>query len=99
MKKTEFDQMMKNSFADRVVNIPSKTDNQIIAEFMGYPNIANDLDKRDYLEDCVKYHTSWDWLMPVIAKIVKNYGDGWIFEEDYDIKVRYKAVVKFIKSI
>lgn len=76
-----------------------KTDNQIIAEFMGYPNIANDLDKRDYLEDCVKYHTSWDWLMPVIAKIVKNYGDGWIFEEDYDIKVRYKAVVKFIKSI
>ena len=23
-----------------------KTDNQIIAEFMGYPNIANDLDKR-----------------------------------------------------
>ena len=107
MKKTEFDQMMKNSFADRVVNIPSKTDNQIIAEFMGLDsfkdslaslhqgNINVDVD----LYEQSQYHTSWDWLMPVMAKIVKNYGDGWIFEESYDIKVRYKAVVKFIKSI
>jgi len=43
--------------------------NKLIAEFMGYPKIANDEDKRDYLEDCVKYHTSWDWLMPVVDKI------------------------------
>tara|TARA_R110002072_G_scaffold110330_7_gene238035 strand:- start:5067 stop:5378 length:312 start_codon:yes stop_codon:yes gene_type:complete len=103
MKKTEFDQMMKNSFADRVVNIPSKTDNQIIAEFMGirYAENRNSHKSSDYYYEDIEleYHTSWDWLMPVIAKIVKNYGDGWIFEEGYDIKVRYKAVVKFIKSI
>ena len=43
--------------------------NKLIAEFMGYPNIAHDEDKRDYLEDCVKYHKSWDWLMPVVEKI------------------------------
>ena len=43
--------------------------NKLILEFMGYPNIANDEDKIDYLEDCVKYHSSWDWLMPVIEEI------------------------------
>jgi predicted metal-dependent hydrolase len=48
--------------------------NKLIAEFMGYPKIANDEDKRDYLEDCVKYHESWDWLMPVVEKIEKNKG-------------------------
>ena len=37
-------------------------DNKLITEFMGYPKIANDEDKKDYLEDCVKYHTEWNWM-------------------------------------
>ena len=73
MKKTEFDQMMKNSFADRVVNIPSKTDNQIIAEFMGirYAENRNSHKSSDYYYEDIEleYHTSWDWLMPVVEKI------------------------------
>ena len=38
-------------------------DNKIIAEFMGYPNLGTEGDF-SYL----KYHTSWDWLMPVAEK-------------------------------
>jgi len=51
-----------------------------------------------YTPDEMKYHTSWDWLMPVIAKIVKDYGEGWSFEEGYDLSVRYHSVVNFIKE-
>ena len=51
-----------------------------------------------YTPDEMKYHTSWDWLMPVIAKIVKDYGEGWSFEEGYDLSVRYQSVVNFIKE-
>jgi len=51
-----------------------------------------------YTPDEMKYHTSWDWLMPVIAKIVNDYGEGWSFEESYDLSVRYQSVVNFIKE-
>ena len=81
--------------------------NKLIAEFMGYPNIAHDEDKRDYLEDCVKYHKSWDWLMPVANEIIKSRDEQ---NTDWDltdlkyalqttnIELVYKAVVEFIKE-
>lgn len=38
-----------------------KTDNELIEEFMGKP---------DYImPELLKYHKSWDWLMPVVEKI------------------------------
>lgn len=60
-----------------------KTDNELIAEFMGleknhraeyfiqdYPHIhASCFAELKYL----RYHESWDWLMPVVEKISKNY--------------------------
>jgi hypothetical protein len=60
----------------------TQENNKLIAEFMGYPNIANDEDKRDYLEDCLKYHKSWDWLMPVVEKI-----ESFIFDENNSYNV------------
>ena len=82
--------------------------NKLIAEFMGYPKIANDEDKRDYLEDCVKYHESWDWLMPVAEKIKDGAYNGIILEKVDEIDFRltcdlrkeniYKAVVEFINQ-
>ena len=54
-------------------------DNKLIAEFMGVNVITLDDVRKNknpyfssadgYLEDDLKYHTSWDWLMPVVEKI------------------------------
>src|SRR5687767_1323547 len=52
-----------------------KTDNELIAEFMG-GTIGkrlsrvhiNNLPEPDYHADELKYDTSWDWLMPVVEK-------------------------------
>ncbi len=83
-------------------------DNKLIAEFMGWDiksptsmprnlHLSNlELDNGEVW--AYKFHTSWDWLMPVIAKIVEDYGEGWSFEEGYDLEVRYQSVVNFIKE-
>ena len=48
-------------------------DNKLIAEFMGVDYV--DIDT--YLESNkeLQYHTSWDWLMPVVEKI-ESFQDG-----------------------
>lgn len=53
-----------------------KNKNRIIAEFMGV-EFNTEKDKCDHPLikapwppiECLKYHSSWDWLMPVIIKI------------------------------
>ena len=78
------------------------TDNQIIAEFMGYPELGTEGDF-SYL----KYHTSWDWLMPVANEIIKSRDEQ---NTDWDltnlkyalqttnIEYVYRAVVEFINE-
>ena len=51
--------------------------NKLIAEFMG--SNLNGLESWQYEEE-LQYHTSWDWLMPVIDK-VKSIDPIWIDEE------------------
>jgi len=82
-------------------------ENKLIAEFMG-SNIKQ-LDSWQYEEE-LKYHTSWDWLMPVIEKClvgeaeqseeisnttIKNIYEGIC---NQDISFAYKSVVEFIKN-
>jgi hypothetical protein len=86
-------------------------DNKLIAEFMGTEW------HKDFFKDvCIisssnisyKFHSSWDWLMPVVQKI----GDEYLntpFDETYShlteqyeniwtLEDTYKAVVEFIKD-
>ena len=72
--------------------------NKLIAEFMGYEVKHGKCYSPKYKDGTIapmQFDKSWDWLMPVIAKIVKDYGEGWSFEEGYDLSVRYQSVVEF----
>jgi hypothetical protein len=80
--------------------------NKLIAEFMDKPEWGNEFNVSH-----VKYHFSWDWLMPVYIKIAKEeklWGDYEesiiIFNIMYDrlgdaegIDKVYESVVEFIK--
>jgi len=74
--------------------------NKLIAEFMDYPDLGTEGDF-SYL----KYHKSWDWLMPVVQKIkdTPTYGstDGVDFSltNDLTIESLYESVVEFIKYL
>lgn len=88
--------------------------NKLIAEFMnvheimqdGYSEYDFDDNTLDVVhENKLKYHSSWDWLMPVVAKISR---DEKYFEEEYreylldvvpygHIEDVYDAVINFIK--
>jgi hypothetical protein len=63
-------------------------------------------EKHFFIADEMDYHTSWDWLMPVVEKIMTM-----SFEEDADVEdfysIRdcipnigqtYRAVVEFIRE-
>lgn len=90
-------------------------DNKLIAEFMGEYLPSNTgmmgFCKED-IEDLetLKYHTSWNWLMPVINKIrsmdstyeVEEVGkydwDNEISHYEFDLELTYESVVEFIKE-
>ena len=81
--------------------------NKLIAEFMGIKStnglVFQDANTKEF--HAIKYHTSWDWLMPVVQKIEDylsdNVGKVGYFDDGLisnDIEVRYQAVVEFIKQ-
>ena len=94
--------------------------NKRIAEFMGWKSRTNEetntqqffLAQPDhwYLKDEseLQYHTSWDWLMPVVQKCydvedeeMNNSGataDISMYLTDVDIQGVYNAVSEFIKQ-
>lgn len=91
-----------------------KNNNKLIAEFMGNPTIFNTIHdatlyqvkeqgNMTYHVDELQYHTSWDWLMPVLLKCRQEnqleYFDRVYYAiEMCDIKITYEAVVEFIKN-
>ena len=79
--------------------------NKLIAEFMqkGSEGLGlYDYNGKHYKLYELKFHTSWDWLMPVVQKCcILNNEEG--FEPFYDlcelkIATTHQAVVEFIKN-
>jgi hypothetical protein len=93
------------------------TTNRMIAEFMSVdtnPNgtfelpqfcilLTNGYFQTEFTEEQLKYHESWDWLMPVVENIDHlEYESERLDAIDNAIKTRvigdvYKAVVEFIE--
>ena len=86
--------------------------NKLIAEFMGYHTYeSNGYDMVKY-SDCnertlqdTHYHTSWNWLMPVVEKCLnteeKTDGHHYFINDALltcNIEVVYDRVVEFIKD-
>ena len=79
--------------------------NMIIAKFMECPmdEAVVIVGMRSYLYDQLKYHNSWDWLMPVIDKIGcivyrnDNWQDSYSYWELYQ-QMYYKSERNTIMS-
>jgi hypothetical protein len=81
-------------------------DNKLIAEFMGYDistSLRDGVECVEYADNNIRalsdthYHTSWDWLMPVVEKIYSL--DAHIdFFRVINFEATYKRVVEFIKE-
>ena len=95
-------------------------DNKLIAEFMGLDSFKDSLASLhqgkinvdvDVYEQA-QYHTSWDWLMPVVEKCLEKHNNlingRDVIDTSYSsiaqalqvvsLKETYKAVVEFIKE-
>lgn len=101
----------------------TEENNKLIAEFMGYKVMEEDkFLTEDYpkgtdlnkvmVDVAMKYHTSWDWLMPVVEKIwtITGHRSLWYHEVNEETTIygkteagvsniadAYSAVVEFIK--
>ena len=79
--------------------------NKLIAEFMGVHEIMHDgyseyeLPSNEIVQH-LQYHTSWDWLMPVVDKCYQEHMSKHIADAvmTCDIDTTYKVVVEFIKE-
>ena len=72
-------------------------DNILIAEFMGV-SIGDIPRSTQYTVEDLQYHTSWDWIMPVIDKIeamgcevVHRVGDCIVYK--IDEKENYRCII------
>ena len=93
--------------------------NKLIAEFMGLPLVPCNIGTENgnvtegyqhpkvdvpCTADGLQYKYSWDWLMPVVEKVIQEDYDFLVFEElkyqlwRVDIDAVYNAVVEFIKN-
>lgn len=87
------------------------TDNQIIAEFMGYkviykPKVVNGENFFEYIDEngkytychsLLRYNDKWDWLMPVVKKCFCT-GDN-TFEWDAIMDAMWTCDIKIVHSV
>ena len=101
----------------QTVNNEATENNKLIAEFMGANGEFTDIKGDVFLNNIpnpkggimilrvlqLKYNTSWDWLMPVVEKIL-NLKNTYAQERQMvfnsispDINITYTAIISFIK--
>ena len=103
--------MNNNKLIAEFMEFPTHTDavdDRTIAYYVGESimhtdNTENENDCDVFHPDDMQFHTSWDWLMPVVQKCRQDnrleYFDFVYYAiEMCDINVTYKAVVEFIKN-
>ena len=84
-------------------------DNKLIAGFMGLKEHEGSYylplyNSGDWVPDVeLEYHSSWDWLMPVVQKIGNDYYNTPFNElnnkvNTWTLEDTYNAVVEFIKN-
>ncbi len=93
----------------------TQENNKMIAEFMGAEkthiqsvgDIYCPVPSKNGSEyaDKLQYHSSWDWLMPVVEKILNKSDNDELIERFYEIQnvipnreATYNAVVEFINQ-
>jgi hypothetical protein len=109
-----------NKLIAEFMGFPTHTDavdDRTIAYYVGESimhtdNTENDNDYDVFHPDDMQFHTSWDWIIPVVDKIkilvMEDDSDKLYNSEEWDnithtlvqieIKSVYKAVVEFIKN-
>jgi hypothetical protein len=104
--------MKENKLIAEFMEFPTHTDavdDRTIAYYVGESimhtdNTENENDFDVFHPDDMQFHTSWDWLMPVVETCYHNGADGNEIGDithallDCDIDHTYKAVVKFINE-
>lgn len=82
-------------------------ENKLIAEFMGFHRTEKGYivggfgDGTFGLAEELHFHTSWDWLIPVVEKCFQEDGKHYVINDallTINIDEVYEAVVKFIKE-
>jgi hypothetical protein len=73
--------------------------NKLIAEFMDHPSKGL---SSVIAHSTLKYHTSWDWLMPVVRKIVElccDQDNDYLFESDHYTSILDTVPVAIIEDV
>ncbi len=97
--------MNKNKLIAEFMEFPTHTDavdDRTIAYYVGESimhtdNTENENDCDVFHPDDMQFHTSWDWLMPVVEKIYSIDADVDFFK-NISLEDTYQAVIEFIES-
>jgi hypothetical protein len=97
--------MNNNKLIAEFMEFPTHTDavdDRTIAYYVGESimhtdNTENENDCDVFHPDDMQFHTSWDWLMPVVEKIYSIDADVDFFK-NISLEDTYQAVIEFIES-